>query len=440
MNPTKPWHHRALTYLAVFLIAAGVACRPFANEQTATPPPDIQAVVAVWAELAQVPFSSEAANPIVEVWNSLSSQFVEKNELDAAALSRAAIDAMRHAESQAAQAGQSLDPADLSEAAIDGMLAALDDPYTNFLNSEEYQLYMQNSHGEFEGIGARVNEIDGQIIITEPLPDTPAERAGIRAGDVILEVDGDSTLGWGLLATVLRIRGPKGTQVQLLMQHPDDPTPRLLEVVRGVIPVVSVDWEMLEMGIAYLYIGSFTETTDEEVKTALKEILDQGAQGLVLDLRGNSGGLLSSTVTVASQFLKDGLVLYAADGDGKRTDYKVEQGGLATDIPMVVLANRFSASASEVLSAALQDHERAVLIGTRTFGKGSVNLPKRLSDGSGLYFTIGRWYSPNGRMIEGEGLQPDILVERTILLDSIDQQLDAAIAHLTASFALSSSR
>ncbi|MBF8268079.1 MAG: hypothetical protein HW388_1587, partial [Dehalococcoidia bacterium] len=351
-----------------------------------------------------------------------------KDNLDAATLSKAAIDAMYDA---AKDSGDSLSADILTEAAIDGMLKALGDPYSAYLSPHEYDMTMGDIEGQFEGIGAVVGLREGRIIIVAPLPDTPAEREGILPGDVILEVDGASTEGWSLTETVLKIRGLKGTTVRLRVQHENAPESTYVDIVRGVIKLESVQWRMLPGGIAYVSISGFTESTNESLADALGEMKEQGAVGMVLDLRDNPGGLLSTTVEVASQFLREGLVLYSIDGDGKRVDYPVEKGGSTPDTPLVVLVNGLSASGSEVLAAALQDHGRAVLIGTTTFGKGSVNTPKLLGNGSGLFFTIARWYSPDGRLIEGKGLEPDIWVEEEPDGDR-DPALEKALEHLGA--------
>ena len=411
-----------LAFMLMALTAIGTACGTFggaSNPPTPTPPADIAAVVQLWSSLSQTTTSPEE-NTIVEVWNSLSQDFVEKGDLDAYALSQAAIDAMLEVQGDGEN---KLNPEVLSQVAIEAMLETLGDPYTSYLDPDEYKLYAEDSQGKFQGIGARVDLVDSRLTIIEPLPNTPAERAGIEAGDMILEVDGVSTEGWRLIESVIKIRGPEGTSVRLLIQRQNVPEPVLVEIVRSVIQLDSLRWEMLPGKVAYVGITSFADNTDEILADALKEIKKLDAQGIILDVRNNLGGFLSTTVNVASQFLKDGLVLYSIDGDGDKTDYVVKPGGLAQDIPLVVLVNQFSASGSEVLSGALQDHERAILIGTTTFGKGSVNLPKRLSNGSGLYFTIGRWYSPNGRLIEGDGLEPDIFV-RAGCIDDENPQLE----------------
>ena len=330
---------------------------------------------------AEVP---EGFETVWEVYRLLSQEFVEREHLD---------------------------PAELSQGAIRGMLQALDAPYTSYLTPRQYQLETQGHSGTFEGIGAEVTMEDGKLIVVAPIPNTPAERAGIRSGDVILAVNEQSLENTTLVEAVLLIRGSKGSTVSLLVQHQDAPAAVTIAVVRGVIQVSSVTWTMLPGDIAHLRISSFVETTPKEVKDSLREIEEARGRGIVLDLRNNLGGLLSVTVKVASQFLTEGLVLYEIDNVGRRTDWKVESGALAPDVPLVVLVNQFSASGSEVLVGALQDRDRAIVVGTQTFGKGSVNILRRLSDGSGLYLTFARWYTPQGRLIEGTGLTPDVVVE-----------------------------
>ncbi len=392
--------------------------------QLPAPPAGIAAAIDEWARLSGAD-TSDDHNSILEVWNVLSDGFVEKAALDAGAMSLAAIAAMN----AAAETGAAPSPEHLSLVAIDAMLDVLDDPYTTFMSADEYALYTENSQGKFGGIGATVGLRNERITITAPIPDTPAERAGIRPGDVILEVDGESTEGWSVMESVLRIRGPEGTPVRLLVLHEDAEGPVEIEIVRAVIQVASVEWRMLPEGIAHVEISSFSENTDEQLSDIIDEAKETGADAMILDLRDNPGGLLSTTVNIASEFLEDGLVLYSMDGDGHRVEYKVQPDGSAPDLPLAVLVNGGSASGSEVLAGALRDHERAALIGEDTFGKGSVNLPQNLTDGSGLYYTIGRWYSPNGHLIEGDGLAPDILIGPS-LAEGEDAQLDRAVEHL----------
>ena len=306
---------------------------------------------------------------------------------------------------------QRFDADQLSEGAIRGMLQSLDDPYASFLNADQFGVESQDFKGFFEGIGAQVGMRDGRLTIIAPMPDSPAQQAGIRPGDVILSIDGETTLNVTLFEAVSKIRGEKGTTVELLVLHLNDADAVIILVKRGVIPLTSVSFTMLEGGVGHLRIFTFSNNTNDEVEAALKEFGDSRGTALVIDLRNNPGGLLRSVVEVASQFLDDGLVLYEVDAQGERKDWKVKSGGKAREVPMAVLMNQFSASASEVLSGALIDHQRATVIGTTSFGKGSVNTLRPLSDGSGIYFTIARWYTPEGTLIEGDGITPDIVVQ-----------------------------
>ena len=423
----RPYRTTAsLLFLALAVVVALGACRDGAgSEPTPVPPTEISDVVDVWLRLSESDPETRDL-PIVEVWNSLSEQYVERETLDATALGRAAINAMLEAERIGPAA---LNPITLSGIAIEAMLDVVDDPYTTYLSPEQFDRYVESNRGEFEGIGARVDLIDGRLTIVAPIPGTPAERAGLLAGDVIIEVDGVSTEGWSLIESVSRVRGPKGTSVKLLVERRSRLEPTTIEVVRDAIKIDSVQWNLLPDGVAHLRITSFALNTDELLTEALGEIIEQDVEAIVLDLRNNPGGSLDTTINVASEFLSDDLVLYLVHGNGDRHDFEAEEGGLALDIPLAVLINENSASGSEVLAAALQDRDRALLVGATTFGKGSANLAKSLSDGSGLYFTTGRWYSPNGRIIEGEGLDPDVEVTKAPSGDH-DPQLERALEEL----------
>ena len=305
-----------------------------------------------------------------------------------------------------------LDSDKISEAAIRGILESLDDPYASFLDAEQFSMESQDVHGSFEGIGAHVGILDEKITIIAPMPDSPAEKAGIRSGDIILGINGDSTADTTLLEAVSKIRGEKGTTVDLLILHANVTAPVTITVRRGVIQIDSVTFQLMPNDIGYIHISNFTESTKSEVEGALREFEEETTSGaLILDLRNNPGGLLNSVVDVTSLFIDDGLVLYEIDGSGARKDWPVRNNRRKQDYPMVVLINQFSASASEVLCGALMDHERATIIGTKSFGKGSVNILRSLSDGSGIYFTVAHWFTPKGTLIEGSGIEPDVVVD-----------------------------
>ena len=315
------------------------------------------------------------------------------------------------------------------EGAIRGMLTALGNPYTRYVDPEGYTLEEQDLHSNFEGIGAWVNLIDGQLTIVGLIADSPAGKVGIKEGDVILEADGKPLEGLTVTEAVLLIRGPKGTPVTLSVQGFGEADPHDVTVVRETVEQPSVVWEPVNDDIAVMNISEFMDNTDDHVRDMLKEIQAKGYKGLVLDLRNNPGGLLDTTVNVASQFLTEGLVLYHIDAKGVRKDFPVRAGGVAPDLPLVVLANGASASGSEVFTGALQDHERAAFIGTQTYGKGSVNELRKLADGSGLFVTAALWYTPNGRLIEGQGLTPDVEVfNERVIVRGPDGQLGVTVA------------
>ena len=326
-----------------------------------------------------------------------------------------------------------LDPEELSRGAIEGMLEALGDPYTSYL--ESYQVAWSDLEGSFEGIGAIVSMEDGELTVVSPIAGGPAERQGVRAGDKILEVDGEPTSEMNLMEAVLKVRGDKGTTVTLLILHQGETTPVAIEIVREEIKLDSVYLDMLPDDIAHIQITHFAERTPVELTSALNSALQSDAWGIILDLRGNPGGLLDVVVDVADEFLDGGIILYAADGEGDIIeDFPASSGGLATDLPLIVLVDGGSASGSEVLAGALRDHERATLIGTITYGKGSVNILHELSDGSALYVTTARWLTPDLHLIEGVGLTPDIEVEITAedIASGQDPQLESAIEYLQA--------
>ncbi|MCH7705795.1 MAG: S41 family peptidase [Chloroflexi bacterium] len=334
------------------------------------------------------------------------------------------------------QADVSVTAEELEQAAIRGMLSALGNPYTAYLSPDRYELEFNSFSSNYEGIGAYMGLSDShQLTISALIPNTPAEQAGIVAGDVILDVDGTSTQGMSVTEVVLLIRGPEGTSVDLLVLHRGQDYPEIVTIIRGTVFRPSVVWEPLTDDVAYMRISEFLEDTGDEVEDALEEILARGFSGLVLDLRNNAGGLLRTTVEVASLLLEEGPVLYQTDAQGNRKDVKLSRDPVAPGILLVLVVDGTTASGSEILAGALQDHERAIIVGTMTFGKGSVNQFRRLEDGSGLYLTFALWYTPNGWLIEGEGLTPDIFVPTVpddLLGTRRDSQLNVALSHIIA--------
>ncbi len=303
-----------------------------------------------------------------------------------------------------------LDSTALRQGAIRGMVEALDDPYTSYIDAETYQLGLSSLEGKFEGIGAHVGIRDEQLVIIAPIPDSPAAKAGIRAGDIILEINGQPTSEMSLAEAVLTIRGHQGTSVSLLVLHEGETEPEVIEIIRAEIEVPSVRFETME-GIAYINISHFSERTSQELSPVIHSIAQGAVTGIILDLRTNPGGLLPVVVDVASHFLHEGVVVYVVDREGERTSLTVQPTSVTTDLPMVVLVDSYTASGGEVLAGALQDYARAPIVGTKTFGKGSVNVLRQLKDGSGLYITTARWLTPKGHLIEGEGLYPDYELE-----------------------------
>lgn len=335
---------------------------------------------------------------------------------------------------------ENIDPETLARGAIRGMLDALDDPYTSYVTPTGFERQLESFQGDFEGIGAQIDATpDGQrVIIVAPIPDTPAERAGIKSGDIILAVDGEDTEGWSVIDAVNRIRGEGGTPVVLTIQRLGELDPFEVTIVRGTIPTASVfrrelhdsDDNPADPPYSVIRITQFTERTPEELRDVIEDVKEANSKGIILDVRSNPGGLLDSTVDVAAEFLDGGLVTYEINGRGVRRDWPAHTRGTALDIPLVVLVDAFSASGSEVLAAALQDRGRAAIIGEQTFGKGSVNILRDLKeDEGGIYLTIGRWYTPNGGLIEGDGVIPDVVIELPFDAE-VDLQLEAAIEQL----------
>ena len=358
-----------------------------------------------WSRWATSPTEREF-DLIEEAWQIILDDFVDSDELD---LNK------------------------LSQGAIEGMIEALDDPYSDYFDAEHHALTQDELEGSFGGIGVKIKiDEEGQLTVVAPLVGSPAQREGIMPGDKILGVDGETTEGLSLTEAAFKVRGELGTQVTLRILHQGEDVPQDIVITREKIELASVLPSILLDNIAHIEVSHFSSRTGAEIISALEDITADGMSGIILDLRDNLGGVLEAAVDLASQFLEEGIVLYVIDGEGNRETWEVREGGLATDLPLAVLVNGISASASEIVAGALQDHGRGVVIGTKTLGKGSVNHFRQLSDGSAIYITTARWYTPNERQIEGQGILPDVTVEITAedIEADYDPQLERAIEYI----------
>lgn len=325
---------------------------------------------------------------------------------------------------------QPVDNEKLMQGAIRGMLEALGDKHSSYVDPFEYKKATIEVSGEYEGIGAWVNTEGDFLTISEPMPGSPAEKAGLLTGDQIIKIDGEDMTGVLLELAHRKVMGPAGSTVILTILREGVENPFDVPVTRASIKVASVDSKMLEDNIAYVKVRTFGEQTDAELTKALKDLMKNKPVGLILDLRNNGGGLLDTAVKLASQFIGNGVILFEEYGDGTRVTHEALQGGLATDIPLVVLVNEFSASASEVVAGAIQDTGRGELVGVTTYGKGSVQnwIPLSGEEGA-VRVTIAHWLTPKGRLIHEVGLTPDVEVTMTEedIKAKLDPQLDAAI-------------
>lgn len=327
-----------------------------------------------------------------------------------------------------------VDPELLREGAIQGMFDALNDPHSAYIDPQTYALSRDDFEGAFQGIGATVSKQENYVVIVQPIPDTPAARAGLQAGDIILAVDGEDAENWSVEEAVLQIRGPQGTSVDITVRRGDG-TEETLTIVRDEIPVFSVtttpptgelvdeDGEIVE-DFAYIRILQFSRNTPQELRDAVAEAEANGAQGLIIDVRSNPGGLLQETVEMADMFLDEGIIVNQVDRDGNERTASAREGQI-TDLPIVIIQDEFSASGSELFAAALQEHGRAQVVGSQSFGKGTVNHAVELSNGGAVYVSIARWLTPDGNQIEGRGITPDVPI--TLTLEDIEGQRDVAI-------------
>ncbi|HKI82362.1 MAG TPA: S41 family peptidase, partial [Pseudodesulfovibrio sp.] len=300
---------------------------------------------------------------------------------------------------------------ELIDNSIKGMLEELD-PHSTYLTPEDYKDMQVDTAGKFSGIGIEISMDQGRIVVVSPIEDTPADKAGLLAGDIILEIDGESTQDMTLMDAVKLIRGEKGTPVILLILHKDTNKPLEVAIVRGTIPIVNVKTQSLEDGYLYLRLTKFQESSTKNLREAIAQYQKKHAlKGIVFDLRNNPGGLLNQAVSVSDTFLQDGTIVYIQGKDpANRKDFFATKSPDEIKVPMVTLINAGSASASEIVAGALQDRKRSLIVGERSFGKGSVQQIIPLSDGSGIKLTTALYYTPSGRSIQAKGIDPDLRI------------------------------
>lgn len=298
--------------------------------------------------------------------------------------------------------------------AIRGMLNELDDPHTVFFTPEETESFLSGVRGRFEGVGIEISLRDDVLTVISPLRETPAERAGIRAGDRIIKIDGESTDSITIEEAVTKIRGPQGTEVILTVYRPSSERELDIPVVRDTIKVPSVEWELLDDNIAYIEITHFSEITAKDFNELAQEVLESDADSIILDLRNNAGGFLDVSLEVAGWFFEEGTLLLKEElGDGKGRTHLSRGPGSLKDFPLVVLQNEGSASAAEILSGALRDNRGIEVVGAQSFGKGSVQAFEEFPNGTSLKITVARWITPSGQYINDTGIDPTIPVEFT---------------------------
>jgi carboxyl-terminal processing protease len=306
---------------------------------------------------------------------------------------------------------QPVDDKELLQGAIRGMMASLGDPHTAYMDPDEYQQMSDPLEGEYEGIGAIVDIKGDYVTFISFFPGSPAELAGMKPGDMVIALNGKDMTGIDGNLVLKQIRGPAGTEVTLTLQRKDQTEPIIVTVKREKIQMNSLESKTLDGDIAYIQLFTFGEKTTAELKESLQTLMKDNPKGLILDMRNNGGGFLTTAIEVASQFMKTDVVMNEEYGSGEKKVFNTRGKGLATDIPMVVLINGGSASASEIVAGALQDTGRAKLIGEKSYGKGSVQnwIPLENNQGA-VRITIARWLTPNNRQINEKGLEPDIVV------------------------------
>jgi carboxyl-terminal processing protease len=331
---------------------------------------------------------------------------------------------------------EEVDTKKLIYGAIKGMLKELD-PHTNFMPPEIFKDFETETSGEFGGLGIEISVQNGILTIISPIEDTPAWEAGIKAGDKVIAVDGHSTKGLSLVEASQLMRGKKGSKVVLRIVRDNEEEPKDITIVRGSVKIKSVKYTDLEDGYAYIKITSFIENTAKDLEKSIDAHMKQHKKldGLIIDMRRNPGGLLDQAVKVSDMFLKDGTIVSTIGRNKKDKEVSsATKKGRFTDFPIIILVNEYTASASEIVSGALQDNKRALIVGQRTFGKGSVQSVVKLGDGSGLKLTVARYYTPSGISIQAEGIKPDIEIEdvdpeafaKSVLKSKITREKDIA--------------
>ncbi|MGN1401092.1 MAG: S41 family peptidase [Bacillus sp. (in: firmicutes)] len=299
---------------------------------------------------------------------------------------------------------------DLVNGAIDGMLESLDDPYSDYMDNQETDAFNERISSSFEGIGAEIQQQDKQIIIVSPIKGSPAEEAGLKANDVIVSVDGKALEGMSSSEAVALIRGEKGTKVTLEIQR-GDADPFKVDLTRDTIPMETVYPEMLENNIAKIHVTSFSEHTTDELMDAIEKMEAEGMKAMILDLRGNPGGIMNEAIKIASLFVPEGEILFQVDDREGNTEVIKSENASPLDIPVAILIDNGSASASEIVAAAVQETTDIPVIGTTSFGKGTVQTAISLDDGSTLKYTTAKWLTPEGNWINEKGVKPDVTVE-----------------------------
>ena len=323
---------------------------------------------------------------------------------------------------------EQLDYQKMVHGAISGMVDSLDDPYTVFLTPEENKMFNQDMSGKFGGIGAEIGFRDGFLTIIAPLKDSPAEKAGLLTGDVILKVDDEEIIGVNIDKAIYLIRGEKGTKVVLTISHEGADDLKEIEIVRDTIVVETVEWKMME-NIAYISINQFGEDTSTEFDKCVNEILIKNPDGIIIDLRNNPGGYLKDAEEIANRFIDKGDIIVIESYKNSEEVHRSKGGQRFNKISVVVLVNGGSASASEILAGTLRDNGKAKLVGEKTFGKGLVQIMENMKDGSAIKISVSRWLTPNRVDINKNGIKPDFEVELTLddYLNEKDPQLEKAI-------------